>query len=310
MQKLLASRSARICGRGLLLLAAMVYFAFALAIICLRYWILPDIENYRADMEQAAGLGLGQRVTIARVEADWRGLNPYLALHDVVIYDEANRPALRLGLVESTLSWSSVWHLGIRQQSLVLWRPNLVVRRDRGGQIYAAGIPLKKDAAAGGSAADWLLSQHQVSVRDAGLVWIDEQRAAPPLDLAHVEILLDNNGSRHRFALRAQPPLEHAAMLDMRGDVYGDSAAEFAVWHGQVFANLAYADLTAWHAWLDYPLDLRQGRGGVRLWAEFMGPDLRALTADVGLADVVAHLGQQQQVLELQRLQGPLSVHP
>ncbi len=296
--------AASIAGRGLLLLVSMVYFAFALTIIVLRYWVLPDIESYRPDIEQAASFGLGRRVTISSVEADWRGLNPYLALHDVAVYDEDNRPALKLGLVESTLSWSSLWHFGLRQQSLVLWRPNVVVRRDHSGQIFIAGMPLAKSASGDGKAADWLLSQEQIAVRDAGVTWIDEQRAAPELALEHVEFQLDNSGVRHRFALRAQPPRDHASLLDLRGDLYGDSATDFAAWRGQVFANLAYADLAAWRAWVDYPLDLSRGRGGLRLWAEFKGRELRALTADVGLADVVARLGAQQQLLELQRLQG------
>jgi uncharacterized protein (TIGR02099 family) len=294
----------RLAGRAILLLATMVYFFFALAIIVLRYQVLPHIEDYRADIEQAASFGLGRRVTIASIEADWRGLNPYLALHNVAVYDEDNRPALQLGLVESTLSWSSLWHLGVRQQSLVLWRPSVVIRRDRFGQIYVAGIPLAKSDAGDGRAANCLLGQHEIGVRDAAMTWIDEQRGAPELALEHVEFQLDNSGSRHRFALRAQPPREHASLLDLRGDVYGDDPQDFSKWRGQVYANLAYADLAAWHAWVDYPLDLRQGRGGLRLWAEFKGQELRALTADVGLADVVARLGEQQRTLELQRLQG------
>lgn len=302
--RFLASHAGSIARRGLLLLAAMLYFGFAIIVIGLRYWVLPGIASYRADIEQAATFGLGRRVTIENVEAEWHGLNPYLALHNVAVYDESNRPALELGLVESTLSWSSLWHLQLRQTMLEIWRPSLTMRRDRNGLIYIAGIPLAKNDTSDSRAADWLFGQSEIAIRDADVTWIDEQRAAPPLALAHVEFLLENSGDRHRFALRAQPPREHASELDLRGDLYGERAGDLAQWRGQVYANLDYADLAAWRPWVDYPIEIRQGRGGLRLWADFRAQQLNGLTADVGLADVVARLGPQLSMLELRRLQG------
>jgi uncharacterized protein (TIGR02099 family) len=302
--RLLHTHAGEIAGRGFLLLATMVYFAFAIVVIGLRYWVLPGIENYRGDIEQAVSFGLGRRVTIESVEANWHGLNPYLALHKVAIFDESNRPALEFGLVESTLSWSSLWHLEVRQHTLEVWRPSLTIRRDRNGQIFVAGIALSKSDGGDGRAAGWLMAQHEISIRDADLAWIDEQRAAPPLALAHVDFLLENSGSRHRFALRALPPREHASALELRGDLNGDNATELAQWRGQIYANLAYADLAAWRAWIDYPIDIRQGRGGLRLWAEIKEQQLRGLTADVGLADLIARLDPQLAELELRQLQG------
>ena len=302
--RILTSRLGRVLARGVLLLAAMLYFGFAILIIALRYSVLPDIESHRADIEQAATHGLGRRVTIERVEADWRGLRPYLALRKVTVFDEDNRPALELGLVESSIAWSSLWHFEFRQDSLQLWRPSVTVRRDRGGQVFIAGIPLSKSDTSDGRAANWLLAQNEISVRDADITWIDEQRAAPPLALAHVEFLLENSGGRHRFALRAAPPREHASILELRGDLHGDTAADLAQLRGSLFADLEYADLAAWRAWVDYPIDLRQGRGGLRLWAEFKARELRGLVADVGLADVVTRLSTERPVLELRQLQG------
>src|ERR1700722_9058796 len=170
MLRFVKSHAGETPARGLLLAAAMLYFAFAAVVIALRYWILPGIENYRGDIEQAASFGLGRRVTIASVEAEWHGLNPYLALHKVAIYDESERPALELDLVESTLSWSSLWHLELRQVRLEIWRPSLTVRRARNGQVYVAGIPLSKDDSGDNRAANWLLGQHEIAIRDADMV--------------------------------------------------------------------------------------------------------------------------------------------
>ena len=221
-----------------------------------------------------------------------------------MVYDEDNRQALELGLVESTVAWGSLLHLEFRQHSLQLWRPSLTIRRDSSGQVHVAGISLAKNKTGDGRAADWLLAQQEISIRDADVTWIDDQRAAPPLSLAHVEFLLENTGARHRFALQAQPPRQHASLLEIKGDVHGYTASDLDRWRGRVYANLEFVDLAAWREWVDYPLELRQGRGGIRVWAEFKSRELISLVADAGLADVVARAGPNLPLLELSQLQG------
>jgi len=52
---------------------------------------------------------------------------------------------------------------------------------------------------------------------------------------------------------------------DVRGELSGGDLRDWGAWSGQVYAELEYADLAAWRQWIDYPLDIRAGRGGVRL---------------------------------------------
>lgn len=72
----------------------LVYFGFVVLVLVLRYGILPNIENYRADIERVTSEGLGQSVSIGRIEASWEGINPDLTLLDVRIDDAQGRPAL------------------------------------------------------------------------------------------------------------------------------------------------------------------------------------------------------------------------
>jgi uncharacterized protein (TIGR02099 family) len=80
-----------------------------------------------------------------------------------------------------------------------------------------------------------------------------------------------------------------------------------------VFAELGYTDLAGWRAWADYPVDVRQGQGALRLWATLgEGKVLRA-TADVALTKVVARLASDLPPLQLQfvrgRVQGRQTAH-
>jgi uncharacterized protein (TIGR02099 family) len=116
-----------------------------------------------------------------------------------------------------------------------------------------------------------------------------------------------NRGSHHRFALRAQPPRELAAALDLRGDLEGGDFEQLQAWNGKFYAELAYTDLAAWRAWIDYPLEIQHGQGGLRLWLGFADKRLEEATADVALGSVSARLAPELPLLEMRSLQGRLS---
>jgi hypothetical protein len=51
------------------------------------------------------------------------------------------------------------------------------------------------------------------------------------------------------------------ARLDVRGDFRGRDLDDLQSWKGEVYAELDYADLAGWRAWVDYPVELPQGAG-------------------------------------------------
>src|SRR5690606_5767200 len=176
--------------------------------------------------------------------------------------------------------------------------------------------------------SDWVLAQGQIVIRDATLNWDDALRQAPTLTLKKVNFNLRNNGRRHRFGLTAEPPAALATRLDMRGDLRGGELAQFDRWQGQLYAELDYADLAVWRTWVDYPITLTRGSGGLRLWMDFTAAQtqdsalpagagepggaafahrITGITADVALSDVQMRLGSQLPMLDLQRLHGRFS---
>ena len=130
----------RIVLRGLLLL----YFAFVLLILALRYLILPNIESYRPEVERQISRTLGLAVSIGGIEASWDGIHPDLILSDVRIADAQGQPALALTRVESVLSWSSLPRLQLRLRSLRITEPTLHLRRDNTGNFYVTDIAISQ----------------------------------------------------------------------------------------------------------------------------------------------------------------------
>ncbi len=283
------------------------YFAFALLLLALRYAILPQIESYRGDVEQLISSAINRPVGIRRIEAGWAGLRPALNLEGFEIRDTQGRPALGFDQVEAELSWSSLWNFQLRLARLELNAPTLLLRRDRDGRFFAAGLEITPQPNDEADFADWLLAQERVIVRDASVAWHDELRGAAPLELKHLNFQLDNSGSRHRFGFSAEPPRRLAARIDIRGDFKGRDLDQLDAWKGEVYAELDYADLAVWRAWVDYPVALPQGRGALRLWLGFADKQLTSATADVRLADLRLQLRPDLPELDLLRLEGRLA---
>ncbi|MCX7156091.1 MAG: YhdP family protein [Rhodocyclales bacterium] len=283
------------------------YFAFALLLLALRYAILPQIESYRGDVEQMISSAINRPVAIRRIETHWAGLRPALNLEGFEIRDTQGRTALAFDQVGAELSWSSLWHFQLRLARLELNAPTLLLRRDRDGRFFAAGLEITPQPNDEADFTDWLLAQERVIISDASIAWHDELRGAAPLELKHLNFRLDNSGNRHRFGLTAEPPRQLAARIDVRGDFKGRDLDQLETWKGEVYTELDYADLAGWRAWVDYPVALPQGSGALRLWLEFADKQLSSATADVRLADLRLQLRPDLPELDLLRLDGRLA---
>jgi uncharacterized protein (TIGR02099 family) len=287
--------------------ATLGYFAFALLLLALRYAILPQIENYRGDIEQMIGSAINRPVGIRKIEAHWAGLRPALSLEGFEIRDTRGQRALGFDEVEAELAWSSLWHFQLRLARLELNEPSLLVRRDRDGRYFAAGLEVTPQEGAEDDFSDWLLAQDRVVIRNATITWQDELRNAVPLEFKRLNFQLDNSGSRHRFGFTADPPRHLATRIDIRGDFKGRDLDQLEAWKGEIYAELDYADLAVWRTWVDYPVALPQGNGALRLWLGFANKELVSATADVRLADVRLQLRPDLPELDLLQLEGRLA---
>jgi uncharacterized protein (TIGR02099 family) len=280
-----------------------VGLAFAGSVLALRHWVFPNIESYRDDIARIVSEHAGQKVTIGSIHAQWEGLRPQLVLERVTVHDASGRSALELPRVDNTLSWWSAVALELRFHALDIYRPVLSIRRDERNVMSIAGVELA-DGGGGNGFGDWLLRQREIEVHDATIVWTDELRKAPPLELKNVHLHLVSSGSRHRFGLRATPPKELAAPLDLRGDVRGGALAALADWNGQLFVQLDYADIAAWRTWVPFPIEFPRGAGGLRAWFTFSRDRLTEAVADVQLANVNTRLAADLPQLDLSHLAG------
>ena len=275
----------------------------AVAILVLRYVLLPNIEQQHRRITDWVSQAIGVPVSIGQIAADWNGVDPRMTLRDVQVFDAQHRAALVLPEINVRLSWLSLPTLQLRLALLEINHAQLHILRDRAGNIFIGGIALAQQ---GNNTApsDWLLHQSDIEVRDAKLTWQDDKRGAPPLVLNAVNLHISSLFDRHLFALYAVPDSHLSTPLDVRGDFVGHSFDQLKSWQGQIFTQLDYADITAWRPWFNLPPEFSQGQGGLRGWMQIARGKITRLTGDLAVRNVVTKLADDVPAMVLHRLNG------
>lgn len=302
----LLGRSLNWLSRLIVVVSAVAAVLIAFSIMALRYWLLPDIEQYHDRITSSLSAAIGNPVTIGKIQGEWRGFLPHLNFTDVRILDDQRQPALVLKSIDASLSWMSLFTAELRLASLEIDRPELLIRRDAEGEFFIGNLVLSKQGD-NNDISDWLLHQSNVVVRNALIVWTDDQRGAPPLVLQQVNLRIHSLFGKHSFALQAIPPNELATPLDVRGEFYGTSFDNPGNWRGRLYTRLDYTDVTAWRPWLDLPGEFSSGRGALRGWLGVNNGKVTQITADLDLRDVVTKLGEDLPEMSLDELSGRAS---
>ena len=299
---------------GLLVLLVKVslaaYLAFCLLFLVLRYVVLPNIDQYKSNVEQLATGVVGRPVTIGTIHASWHGLHPKLTLNNVVIHNRTGAAALSLPRVSATISWWSVAVANLRLIALEIIRPDLEIERDADGSLFVGGIYIDPDNKSDGSGLDWLLQQGQIVIRDGTVRWRDAMRQAPELLLTDMNAVIENDWLQHRVSIRATPPQEAGSPIDIRARFSHSPFArlsEVANWTGMLYVDWREADLAHGKIWFDYPVEIEQGRGAVRAWLSFDHAAVVNLTADLSLSNLSTRLRSDLEMLHLTRVQGRIA---
>ncbi|MCZ8233713.1 MAG: YhdP family protein [Inhella sp.] len=292
--------------RWLLLGVAGLWLLLLTLWLVLHWAILPNVDRWRPTLESRASQWTGSSVRIGAMSVRTSGWMPVVELRDVRLIDPQGQNAVQLPQVTAALSARSFLTLVPRLEQLYLHEPELTLRVDREGVLWLGGQPLRgggQDTAL----ADWLFSQHEVAIRGGRLHWLDERRpGATPLTLSDVNAVLRNGLRRHEARLDATPPAAWGERFSLRARFTQPLLArsgDWRRWSGLFYADLPRADLAVWRQQVDLPLQITQGVGQLRAWAEVERGRTRSVDADLALANVDLRLAQAQERLRLPTLQ-------
>lgn len=280
-----------------------------IAIAIIRFAVFPNINHYKNDIATTITEKIGLKTTVGNIVTGWDGLSPKVLIRQIDIYDKENQPALHLENVKGTFSWLSIPMLHPHLSYISIKNPKLTVHRKENGSIYVAGIPMAGEGEP--DFANWLLSQADINIKNAAIVWQDDLRKAPALSLDKVNFNLRNPAWRkifgqHFFSLMALPSTGTSSPIIINGHFFGRDVSKTETWHGELNLNTNEIDLTAWKAWFDYPIDLQSGAGKTNVSLTFADKAINKLKANVSLNDLSVRSSASQALLNAKLLSGLL----
>lgn len=295
--------------RTLLWLTVIVITIVLIAALTIHFLVMPNINQYKDDISTFASNNTKQKIVIGNIQADWRGVNPYLSLSNIDIFDAENRPALQLKNIDVALSWLSIPLLEPHLSTLTIHEPELTIRRVANGEIFVAGISMLGESKP--DLANWLLRQNHLTMNNANIIWLDEKRNAPALSLTKLNVDVFSPPWRsfiknHRFTVNAQVSTGTEYPINMSGDIFGNDISQIEKWRGTVSMQLKDANLAAFKPWVDYPINLQSGIGSTDTSVKFANHQLQSITSDVAINNLQLQMRPDATPLALSKISGKL----
>jgi uncharacterized protein (TIGR02099 family) len=272
---------------------ATLLFLVAVLLTAARLWV-PLLSEYRLEIEAAASEVLKKDVSIGRLEATFRGLNPVLKLKNVELADPTGE--------QDSLAIREVWitidaeHYAAEQQlqfaGIKIIGADVTLIRDADGSFYLDKFRGDEED---DSSLDQLLQMSHLSVHDINLSFVDEMHAGPARRFSNITLSLTNSGYTHLLTGHALLPADVGYRVDVEAKLYGYSDRPGS-WQGQLYAKLQALAFTAVPQRYLYEGMALQGVADFRLWAYVTGFNVASVSGELDTRDLqVSHIKEDQE---------------
>lgn len=277
MQKILR----RLC-KWIGFIALGCYVFLGVAFLGIRYWVMPNIDQWREPLQREISELLPGQVELGQITAQWRGRHPSISLRNTTLRDEQGRLLLSVPTLNAVVSWSSLFTRSPRFLELNADGVALSLRRDTQDRISLMGYALEatdqQDTSEEAGLLHWLSEQRHVSFTNARIVWRDEMRAAPALELRDVDLSLGTEGADYVVSIKARPPADLGTSFMLLGraqvTLHDNRPLSLADISGLFHINVEQMQPAGWQPWLDVYSLLEQGRVSWRGWQQVTGGEL------------------------------------
>jgi uncharacterized protein (TIGR02099 family) len=190
--------------------AALLILAISLVItqIIVRYWIWPQLETRKADLEKVISETLGVQASIEEIHASWKFLRPAFEAKNIVFkarnpdLKTGNKALLHIPQIQGVLRWDSVLFFSPRFQELKNDGASLDLFRDVKGRWFVAGIEIP-ESSGDSSFLNWLMTENDFLIQNINIDILDEFEKTTSLKTHVKKFELGNSGRQHYIKLLA-----------------------------------------------------------------------------------------------------------
>lgn len=292
-----------------------LYFLICTILLAGRWFFTTQIDNYRNEITQLSSDYLGVQVEAEKITGGFSKFWPTLTLEKVRFSQPGGGASLELPKIEARFSWSSLWSMSPRFQTLQIISPSLSIHRTGEYAYNFAGWTVdfsrtqRNNVPSSGAAQFylWLLSQTKLSLIDGDVIYRDEvDPKNGDIHLTNIQILFEQHLLDWRVGFRARLLKESGEEnMHIAGNVeknFFHKGSDPLTWKGNLYAKTDFIDVARLVKSLKLPLALSSGTGAIEFWSKFQEGRLIDLVSDINVQGVNVELPNALEPLDIAHL--------
>lgn len=256
---------------------------------------LPDIGEYRGEIEAWVSHYMGFPVVIHSIDATWQGWTPQLYLTDIDLLNKAGtKPITHFDHAQISLNpIATVIKRQFVPRSLMISGFELSIAHLSNGAIYVEGINiegLERAHDEKNELAEWLFRQDEIEIQNATIEWLDVKHQQDPILLTDVSLMLRSDVDRLQIEGSTTLPSKYGHKMDFAFDAFGDLLT--SDWSGELYLSGNNINPDKWYT--NYrPLDfnITGGSADLKVWSTWQQARLVKLEGELQYNDFNALSG-------------------
>lgn len=265
--------------------------------------VLPDIGNYRTEVEAWVSNYMGYPVAIRSMDANWQGWAPNLQLTNIDLLNQAGTETLT-HFASANITVDPIASLLARRivpRQLVISGFDISIERMENGAIVLQGISFGDapgSASTRGELADWLFRQERIRIERGTIQWTDRLHGQEPVLLDKVSLSLRSDGTRLQAEGSTGLPPAFGTSMDFAFDARGNLLT--SGWSGDFYLAANNINPDNWYRkYRPGGIDIAGGGADIKLWSRWTGAKLASVQGQIRYRDFVTHVGDARLRVDL-----------
>lgn len=281
--------------------ALVLYVLLAIVVLGIRYWLLPNIDQWRAPLEQVLSVATDTEVQIGKLSAQWRGLLPQLQIEDLLLQTPPEKgmqsQQLRIPSIVARLKWQSLLSGQLQFSHLRIVGLHLDLWRDAEQKIHLTeqSHDVTDNTEISRGFISWLGLQERIELKNAQLVWHDQIRRSTPLRINQVHGVMQFSETALHVDLAASLQAELGQSVQLRGE-FSRVDLEQQQLDGMVYVQFNELSPAAWRQWVDLPTNLSQATLEAQFWLQLKHSQIHHLSMDTRVYNGVWQMAEGGQL--------------
>jgi len=246
---------------------------------------LPDIGEYRGEIEAWVSNYMGYPVVIHSINATWHGWTPHLELTNIDLLNKAGTQPIT-HFKSAQISINPIATILKRQfipKRLMVSGFNLSIALLSNGAIYVEGIKLENpeiNQANRNELAEWLFRQDEIEIQNAQIELIDVKHQQDPILLKDVSLTLRSDEGHLQVEGSTVLPSIYASHIDFAFDSFGDLLT--SDWSGILYINGTNINPDNWYKnYRPIDFDVSGGSANLKVWSSWQQAKLTRLEGEL-----------------------------